>query len=113
MSGGIPQLPREISSDGREIWDWAAKLGEQAQRARKIRQLRADLARTGNRCGDCYNWMKSRLCPREANVNGRNRGPSGDAPICGKFIITKTATERRERLTAELSALVANDPVQS
>ena len=38
------------------------------------------------RCGDCYFWMKSSLCPRETNVNGWNRGPSMDDWPCEKFM---------------------------
>lgn len=38
-----------------------------------------------HRCGDCHKWMKSRECPRERNVNGMSRGPSGGDMPCDKF----------------------------
>lgn len=37
------------------------------------------------RCGDCDNWNKSRLCPKEVNVNGRSRGPSMNSFTCPSF----------------------------
>ena len=42
------------------------------------------LGRKVERCGDCRLWM-TRQCPREANVNGWNKGPSMSAAICDKF----------------------------
>ena len=36
-------------------------------------------------CGNCFYWMKSRLCPREANVKGMTRGPSSSGSPCEKF----------------------------
>ncbi len=44
-------------------------------------------------CGSCYFWMKSRECPRERNVDGMSRGPSCEAPICGKFRQTNSSLE--------------------
>jgi hypothetical protein len=100
-----PKLPDHVSSDGREIWDWAAKLSAHTQRMHKMRQLQADIGRVGTRCGDCDKWMKSRLCPKEKNVNGRNHGPSCDTPKCGQFVEEKFATRRRTELQTELSKL--------
>lgn len=37
------------------------------------------------RCGDCFFWMKSSLCPEERNVNGWNKGPSMSGIPCAKF----------------------------
>ena len=53
------------------------------------------------RCGACQHWMKSRICPRERNVNGWNRGPSSESVPCDKFLITARsintiANKRRE-----------------
>jgi hypothetical protein len=38
------------------------------------------------RCGDCDNWNKSRLCPKERNVNGYSRGPSMNDFTCPSFV---------------------------
>jgi hypothetical protein len=38
------------------------------------------------RCSNCYNWMKSSMCPREVNVNGRRRGPSMNDFTCSSFV---------------------------
>lgn len=101
---GRPQLPTQVSPDGREIWDWAAKLSEHTQRQGKIRQLKAEIAKP-LRCGDCYWWMKSRDCPREVNVNGRNRGPSMNDWPCSKMQETKESAGLRERRKTELEKL--------
>jgi hypothetical protein len=100
-----PKLPSHVSSDGREIWDWAAKLSAHTQRVHKLRQLQADIASIGKRCGDCDKWMKSRECPAEKNVNGFSRGPSCNGFICKAFVECRYATARREELRAELASL--------
>lgn len=101
----IPKLPAEISSDGREVWDWARKLSEASARAHKIRELRSEIARIGTRCGDCDKWMKSRECPKEHNVKGWSRGPSSEAYICLEFLEKKWATDLRNSRMAELVEL--------
>lgn len=105
-----PSLPRDVSSNGREIWDWAAKFSAHVHRMDAIRRLEADISRVGRRCGDCDKWMKSRECPREWNDNGRKRGPSCEAPVCGKFVECRFATKRRDELTAELATLKEEQP---
>lgn len=102
MSIQPPKLPNHVSGDGREIWDLAHRLSQHTQRLHKMRQLRADIAKIGNRCGDCNKWMKSSQCPREKNVNGRNRGPSCDDYKCGQFVETSSATKRRAELQADM-----------
>lgn len=102
-----PKLPARVSPDGREVWDWAAKFSAHVHRLDEIRRFKADIAVIGRRCGDCDNWMKSRQCPREHNVNGRSRGPSAGDFICQKFTESRRATKRREELTAMLSAMEA------
>lgn len=106
-----PELPRNISSDGREIWDWAAKLSAHTQRAHKMAELRRDIARVGTACGGCDHWMKSSLCPRETRNNaGRRVGPSMNGPKCSKFQENPWDTQRREELKAKLAALEAPSP---
>ena len=101
-----PALPTHVSSNGAEIWDWAARLSEHTQRLGRIRQLRADLRRLGMECGDCDKWMKSRECPRERNVNGQTRGPSMTALVCGQYVEAASTTKRRVELEAALSGEV-------
>jgi hypothetical protein len=103
--GEILNIPSDISADGREVWDWASKFSEHVHRQDEIRRLSSDLARRGNRCGDCAKWMKSRACPKEQNIGGMSRGPSSDSPKCGQFLESGTATKRREEITAKLAAL--------
>lgn len=101
-----PKLPSQISSDGREVWDWAAKFSAHVHQQSEIRRLKADIAGIGKRCGDCDNWMKSRQCPQERNVNGRNRGPSMNGFICQKFVECRFAMKRRAELKAELAQVM-------
>jgi len=44
-----------------------------------------ELARR-RKCGNCYNWMKSSMCPKEHNVRGRSRGPSSSVHACNEFV---------------------------
>lgn len=100
-----PELPKHVSSDGREIWDWAAKLSEHTQRLHQMRLLRQDIAEIGQGCGCCDKWMKSRECPRERNVNGRNHGPSMKGRVCSQYVEKPSSTARREELKAKLAQL--------
>ena len=102
---GLPKLPTEISNDGREVWAWAAELGKAAQKAARIRALRQHIYQRPTECGACQHWMKSRDCPRETNVNGRNRGPSMKAPICSKFLINRRDAANIEKMQAQLLEL--------
>lgn len=102
-----PQLPQQVSSDAREVWDWAARFSDHVHRLDKIRTLRAQIAAVGLTCGDCDNWMKSRQCPKEWNDNGRQRGPSMAAPRCGQFVLDRFAAKLRDERQLELSALKA------
>lgn len=100
-----PELPRNISPDGREIWDWAAKLSQHTQRLHQMRLLQHDITEIGRGCGHCDKWMKSRVCPRERNVNGRNHGPSMKDPVCSQYVEKASSTNRREELKAKLDLL--------
>ena len=48
-------------------------------------------------CGNCDKWMKSRQCPRERNVSGRQRGPSMSAPTCNQYVEKTSVQEWRDR----------------
>lgn len=104
-AAAMPPLPRNVSPDGREIWDWAAKLSEATQRAQKIRELRADILRRPRECGSCQKWM-TRSCPKEHNAGGRTRGPSMKAPICGQHILKDHDAKRLDELRAQLAELL-------
>lgn len=105
MAEQAPQLPTELSSDGREIWDWASKFSSHVHRQDEIRKLKVSIASIGKRCGDCDKWMKSRQCPMERNVNGRSQGPSSEGRICRQFVECVFATRRRAELTDKLNTL--------
>ena len=102
-----PSLPEQISSDGREIWDWAGKLATWSIRQDKIRELKQGIRDLEPRCGTCQFWMQSCNCPREKNVNGYSRGPSMSGPPCSKHVEDNWTTELREKRKAELNALLA------
>lgn len=53
-------------------------------------------------CGHCDLWMKSSLCPRERNVNGRNKGPSISEIACDKFTLTSWVKDLKEKRIAEI-----------
>ena len=107
-----PALPTQVSSDGREVWDWAANLSNHLHRECRKQELRAELRVIGTVCGDCDNWMKSRLCPRERNINGRNHGPSMNELVsgCKSFIESLAETERRDKLQQQLAELSKTPP---
>lgn len=99
-----PQLPAEISNDGREIWDWAVKLSEHIHRRAKMSVLRTQISRIGTQCGYCAKWMCN-TCPRETHVHGRRRGPSMNAYKCNQFIESQRSAEWRDELQKRLTAL--------
>lgn len=95
------------SADG--VFAFADAFSKATHRAARIREINAELLRTGNRCGDCYFWMKSRDCPRERNVNGMSHGPSAGGLPCSKMHETSASLDRRAKLQSELLSLRAED----
>lgn len=83
------------------LFDGLSKLSELVQKNDRVRRLRADLAAVGTTCGDCALWMK-RACPKEVNVNGRNKGPSCAAPRCSAYSEAPSVEKRRETLRQSL-----------
>lgn len=106
-TSGAPELPKAISSDGREIWDWAARFSDHVHRLDEMRRLREQIFQIGRGCGDCSKWMKRSDCPREHNVNGQTRGPSMSAPVCREFTECPRETARRDALKLTLAAMEA------
>lgn len=98
----LPKLPQDISADGHEIWDWAGKLSCAVHKNNKICDLQSRINKIGTRCGDCYNWMKSTMCPKEHNIKGYSRGPSCDDYKCKDFVQTEHSIEFKAELEKEL-----------
>lgn len=105
--------PTEISPDGREIWDWAARLGERVGLTDELRRTREQLYNIRNTCGSCSAWM-TRSCPRERRDNrtGRSAGPSRSAIKCSEFVMSllnaRTAAQAEARI-AELQQQLKAD----
>ncbi len=101
-------LPTHVSPDGRELWDWAGRIGQAIQRQDEMDRLRRKIRESG-RCGECYHWMHSGDCPREHNVNGYSRGPHMDECPCKQFVWQQTYKDLLEKRKMELAALEAGD----
>jgi hypothetical protein len=111
-TGSAPSLPSEVSSDGRELWDWAGKMSEHMQRLARINELRGAIRKCGAECGDCEKWMKSSECPRERPGTGKRAGysvgPSMSDRICEAYDEKPHTTQRRAEYTRELASLLPN-----
>ena len=106
----VPPLPKEISPDGREIWDWAAKLSSEVYRRDEISKLAVRIRNAETQCGSCADWM-TRSCPRETHSNktGRSTGPSSQAIKCEQFRMTACGSRELEAAKAKLDRLNSND----
>lgn len=109
----IPSLPREISVDGREIWDWAAKLSAEVHRRDEIAKLRVQIRNAETQCGNCADWM-TRACPREVHSNktGRSTGPSSQSIKCQQFRMTAYGARELEAARTKLAALTTPPSTQ-
>lgn len=68
-----------------------------------IADLRKDLHEFNRpKCGDCFLWMKSRLCPKEHNVNGYTRGPNCNGAPCDKYQEVAYMADLRKEKEAEI-----------
>lgn len=56
------------------------------------------------KCGNCQHWMKSSVCPRERNVNGRPHGPSMNERACDKFNVEQWVLDLQEKRIKEAVA---------
>ncbi len=97
-------LPKNISSNGQEIWDWAARLGKISLLQHEISSRREQLRSVLNRCGGCTKWMIP-YCPREKHDNkkGHSVGPNMNTYICGQYDMTQSTAELIERLEKEIN----------
>lgn len=97
----------EISSDGREVFDWASRLSDRIHRADEIKRVAQQIRNAETQCGGCAYWMTS-SCPREthSNKSGRSTGPSSQAFKCSKFEMTRSTTASLEAARARLETLL-------
>ena len=110
---GIPSLPTNVSPDGREIWDWAAKLSAEVHRRDETRRLAIQIRNSETLCGNCADWM-TRACPREShsNTTGRSTGPSSLSLKCQQFRMTGYRARELEAAKQKLAALQAQGASQ-
>ena len=101
----LPALPKDISGNGQELWDWASTFSSVVHRNDEMRQLRAKILKANLQCGSCDKWMKSSLCPRERNINGYSRGPSCADLKCDQFVMGDSTKTSLLQWAAELKAL--------
>lgn len=107
----LPSLPAEISGDGRELWDWAARFSAAVHRRDEIAKLAAQVSNMENQCGSCADWMTP-SCPRETHSNktGRSTGPSSLSIKCQQFRLNSYGARELEAAKAKLSALCTQAP---
>jgi hypothetical protein len=72
-----------------DIMDAMNKASARLQDVAEYKVRCVNLRNEQGKCGTCFWWMKSSFCPREKNVNGRNKGPSrGDLVMgCPQFYL--------------------------
>lgn len=101
----IPNLPQNISNDGREIFDWATKLSNQVAKVSRINELKNALCKS-KLCGSCKHWMCSSDCPNEKlQRNGHYVGPSMNSNSCDKYVEKEWDKNNRIKLESELAEL--------
>lgn len=108
----VPQLPQAISNDGREVFDWANRMGDHIAKEHRRREVWAAIVSSTTTCGSCSKWMTN-ACPREVQDNRRGHkvGPSCQATKCSEFSMSSYDAKRvqglrdeYERLSKELGA---------
>ncbi len=98
--------PTEISPDGHEVWDWAARLSDRVQAVDEIKRLRVQVNNALTTCGSCTMWM-TKACPREVHCNkrGTSQGPSSMAIKCDRFSISNSSAKSAELGEAKIAQL--------
>lgn len=109
-----PRPPEKMSSDGREVWDWADRLSAHTQLLHDRRVLSQQIHNTKTQCGSCSKWMTD-ACPRESqdNIRGHKIGPSCQAVKCDQFTMSphdvKQLASAEERLAVMNAKLAKKD----
>lgn len=112
------QLEYRDPSDIRNVFGIiGANAGRYQQLAIQIAQLLNEAQTTDRRCcGNCEHWMKSKVCPREKNVNGYSRGPSCNDYPCNQFdlkdYVRKLKDTRFDEVEAKITELEAEATAQ-
>lgn len=89
-------------SSAENLWDSVATPLERLSLLVQLKDKVRDAAEsTRPRCGSCQHWMKSRICPREKNVNGYSRGPSCNDLPCDKYLLSSRSAENTKRKCQE------------
>ena len=98
-----------MSTDGREVWDWADKLSRVTALQHRARELSQAIRSAETTCGSCDLWMTP-SCPRErhSNQTGRWTGPSMGTIKCDKFVMKAWDAKNVEGLRAELAQVTAS-----
>jgi hypothetical protein len=101
-----PQLPKEISSDGREVFDWADRMSDHVQKLQRRRDVWGAILEGTTTCGSCVKWMTD-ACPREVQDNRRGHkvGPSCKAVKCNEFAMSSYDEKRIQGLRDEYATL--------
>lgn len=89
----FPSLPDKISNNGKELWEWGAKLGRIVHLEHEARTLKQQIADVQRKCGSCTMWM-TRNCPKEKpNMTGYSSGPHMNYPACNIFVMEKATLD--------------------
>lgn len=98
-------LPKTISPNGEELWDWAGKLSQHIHLTDQQRTLQRKLFKLSRECGSCRFWM-TRDCPQEvSSMTGYNKGPSMSAPICSRFVMSQGSLKIQRGWLIELTSV--------
>lgn len=98
--------PAEMSADGREVWDWAARFSDRAHTLDELARLGKQVHNAKNTCGSCTAWMTD-ACPRERRDSrtGRKQGPSSMAIKCDRFSMAATDAASVAKAEEKIAAL--------
>jgi hypothetical protein len=102
----VPQLPQEISTNGQELWDWAARFSDYTQLLHRSHEVWNAIVAGENTCGSCSKWMTD-ACPREVQDNRRGHkvGPSCKAVKCNEFAMSQWDGKRIAGLREEYASI--------
>ena len=87
-----------------QVFDWANRLTERANRVHRLRELSQAIHDGENHCGSCEKWMTD-ACPHERRDKRGQKigGPSCRNFKCGEFVMQDWDAKRIAGLKAELA----------